>query len=188
MRHLLALLVFVILLAGVAQAQVTNGSFAGGLSSWGTATTLNATLTPSAFGSPANSAQFSANGSIFNTPIGTATLTQTFGCGSSFENGFCMMSLEYNFAHNMDAAARITVLVDGNPVYTADHSANLNAFVPVTFTAGCGLHQLAITASFISGNALSSWSFWVDNVTASCQPSEVPTEAGTWGSIKATYR
>jgi hypothetical protein len=188
MRHLFAPIALVCLLAGASQAQVTNGSFASGLSSWGTATTAFATVAASTYGSPANSAQLGARGSFFNTPIGTATVTQTFACGSSFENGFCMMSFDYDFARDMDAAARITVLVDGNPVYTADHSANLNGFVPVTFTAGCGLHQLEITASFLSGNALSGWSFWVDNVTAACLPNEVPTESGTWGSIKATYR
>ena len=175
-------------LAGASQAQVTNGSFDSGLAGWGTATTVFATVAPSTYGSPANSAQFSASGSIFNTPIGTAKLTQSFGCGSSFEDGYCMMSFDYTFARNMDGAARISVLVDGNPVYTADHSANLNGFVPVSFTAGCGLHQLEITTSYLSGNALSAWSFWVDNVTAACLPNEVPTESGTWGSIKATYR
>lgn len=32
----------------------------------------------------------------------------------------------------------------------ADHNANLNGFVPAMFVAGCGLHQLEITTSFLS--------------------------------------
>jgi hypothetical protein len=188
MRYVIVALVFTCLFAGAAAAQVTNGSFTSGLAGWGTAVTGFGTVGPDAYGAPANSARLTTNGSLLAFPVGTASLTQSFGCGSSFENGACAMSLDYFFSNMASASARITVSVDGNPVYTADHGANLSAFIPVTFTAGCGLHNLAVDVTYLSGGAVSGWAFWIDNVTAECVQDVVPVDASSWGTIKAWYR
>ncbi len=187
MRHLILTILVLGLLASAATAQVTNGSFTGGLTGWATTTTGYGTVVADGFGSPANSARISANPPMFAWPAGTGSVSQSFGCGSSFENGYCMIALDYYFLRNGEATALFAVKIDGNEVYSNVHTANENGFIPLSFTAPCGLHTIEVTGSYLSGASLTNWGFWVDNVTAECVP-VVPEEEASWGSIKAGYR
>ena len=186
MRALLAFVLVSALLAAPAAAQITNGDFNAGLTGWLPVTSGVAAIAANPFGNPANSAQIFETASGFTLPNGVGTLSQQFGCGSSFEPGPCVVYLEYMAFANFGASVQVEVWVDSNLYYTMNHPGPSNAWIPVTFAVGCGLHRIDLVANG-TGGPLTEWSVHFDNVTASCV-APVPTEGRTWGGIKALYR
>lgn len=187
MRHLFLTILALGLLAGAASAQVTNGTFDSGLTGWAASATVNGSVAWDTFGLPANSARLGASNPPLGLPVGSATITQSFGCGGSFDDGSCVVSLDYVVASSFGAVIRIEVKLDGNQVWSSDHSSNWSGVIPVSFTAPCGLHNLEVSATYQSGGFHDGWRSWVDNVTAECVPT-VATDAAAWGTLKTMYR
>ncbi|MBK6897784.1 MAG: hypothetical protein IPH09_00435 [bacterium] len=187
MRHLLLTILALALLAGTAAAQVTNGTFDSGLTGWATAATLNGSVAWDTFGFPANAARLGATNPPLGLPTGSASIAQSFGCGGSFDEGSCVVSLDYAVASSFGAVIRVEVKLDNNVVWSSDHSSNWSGVIPVSFTAPCGLHNLEVSATYQSGGFHDGWRCWVDNVTAECVPT-VAAETEAWGAVKAGYR
>lgn len=187
MRHLLLTILALGLLAGTAAAQVANGTFDSGLTGWAASATVNGSVAWDTFGLPANSARLAATNPPLGLPVGSATITQSFGCGGSFDTGSCVVSLDYLVSSSFNAVVRVEVKLDGNEMWSSDHSTSWGDVVPVSFAAPCGLHHLEVTATYQSGGFHAGWACWVDNVRAECVPT-VAGETAAWGAIKAGYR
>lgn len=186
MRKLITITCLSLLVASGARAQITNGNFDAGLAGWLPVASGMAAIAANAFGNPANSAQVYETASGFQMPIGDGTISQQFSCGSSFEPGPCVVYLEYMAFAQFGASVQVEVWVDNTLYHVGIHPGNTNAWLPVTFPVGCGLHRIDLVA-YGTGGPLTEWSVHFDNVTASCN-SPVPVEGKTWGGIKALYR
>jgi hypothetical protein len=187
MRTALAFVLVSLSLVSFASAQITNGSFDAGLTGWAPSVNGFGQISPHSFGNPINSALITTTNSIFVAPVGSGTLTQQFGCGSSFDPGVCVVSLDYIVFMFGNPTITFEVVIDGNSVYQLNHSTPTIGWLNVTAQVPCGLHNIAIAASFQAGTDFNTWSVHIDNVTATCQ-SIVPTEPSTWGRVKALYR
>jgi hypothetical protein len=186
MRNLLLPGLLSLVLVSSASAQVTNGSFNSGLAGWTSAATGFGSVAADPYGNPNNSARITTTNALFSPPAGSGSISQTFGCGSSFETGLCMISLEYQANTFNGAVARFAIEIDGNEVYSFDHSISTSGFIPVTVSAPCGLHTIKLTGSNVSGGTFSGWAFWIDNVSAQCE-TPIPSRGSTWGGVKALY-
>jgi len=174
----------ILALAGTAPAaaQILNGTFDNGLTDWTVTTTGGSAATVFTNGNPAPGARLWDG---FDN-AGSATLTQTFNCGGTGD-GLCFLSLEYATDTVFGSYMAVTVTLDNVVMYSANHNGGFTAYTPVEFSVPCGQHTVGISAASTRTSIFSSWTMYVDNVTASCLP-PVSTDGSTWSSLKATYR
>lgn len=140
-------------------------------------------------GNPDSSVKIYSTASSLSPPTGSASISQTFGCGGSFDPGSCVISFDVLLGA-FGATARLTVLVDGGEAYSETFNTS-SPWKNVEIHEPCGLHTLEIEGQYVGGNAATSWAIHVDNVTGTCMlPNSVEPSIGTstWGRAKGRYR
>lgn len=184
MRALLPALFAFSLLSAPAAAQITNGDFSNGMTGWTTASSPPVTVYQYlAFGLPTPSALFSAP---ISSPLGFASTSQTFQCGSGAEAGTCVIAFDY-YVDVSSATVKIEAIVDGTTEYTLTRNTDTGGWVHAVVNVECGERALTVKVTCTSAGPFANWQVYVDNVTGACEV-PVPTEASTWGKIKALYR
>jgi len=184
MRTALVSVFVSLLFVSTASAQITNGSFDAGLTGWAPVVAGYGVISADGFGNPVNSVLFTTNNPSPNPPEGACTIYQQFECGPG--PGACLIKVDYIVFVNNGATIAFDVVIDGN-TNVSYYSTSTPGWVTFTTQVPCGSHLIAIAANFDSGPAFSTWSVYVDNVTASCEP-VVRTEQSMWGRVKALYR